>query len=243
MKLLAGVLLFVALPCSLRAQEADAEVAKYLAMVDGGRVDAVKGEIPALLTKYPNNPGVLYLQGVTTTEGAEAVRIFQSIVDNFPSSEWADDALYKVYQFYYSLGLYRTAELKLAQLRKNYPASKYVNAVKDAKELPDDVTPGAAVTTAPAVQQSQEQAPRPAAQQPQERFTLQIGAYTTSANAEKQRSLFDGLGYPVEVINRVKEGRSLFLVLVGTYASADEARGAGGEIRKKHGVNSIVTTK
>ena len=256
MKFLAGVLLVVALPFSLRAQGADAEVAKYLAMVDGGRADAVKGEIPALLAKYPNNPGVLYLQGVTTTEGAEAVRIFQSIVDNFPSSEWADDALYKVYQFYYSLGLYRTAELKLVQLRKNYPASKYVNAAKDAKELPDEVPSGAAVTTAPAVtvpavpqEQAprpavpQEQAPRPAAAQGQERFTLQIGAYTTSANAERQRSLFEGLGYPVEVINRVKEGRSLFLVLVGTYASAEEARGAGGEIRKKHGVNPIVTTK
>jgi cell division septation protein DedD len=243
MKLFAGVLLFVALPFCLRAQGADAEVAKYLTMVENGHADEVKGEIPALLTKYPNHPGVLYLQGLTTTEGAEAVRVFQSIVDNFPASEWADDALYKVYQFYYSLGLYRTAELKLAQLRKNYPASKYVNAAKDAKELPDDVPPAGGVTAAPAPA-----LPLPAARQeppPQaaERFTLQIGAYTTSANAEKQRSLFEGLGYPVEVINRVKEGRSLFLVLVGTYASADEARGAGGEIRKKHGVESIVTTK
>jgi hypothetical protein len=51
------------------------------------------------------------------------------------------------------------------------------------------------------------------------------------------------LGYPVEVINRVKEGRSLFLVLVGTFASADEARDRGTEIKKKHNVDSIVTTK
>jgi cell division septation protein DedD len=248
MKLFAGVLLLVALPLSLRAQTAEADVAKYLAMVESGRADAVKGEIPGLLTKYPNHPGVLYLQGLTTSEGAEAVRIFQSIVDNFPASEWADDALYKVYQFYYSLGLYRTAELKLAQLRKNYPSSKYAGTVKDAKELPDDVAPASGATplpTVPAVQQApQAQPPAPrTAPRAEERFTLQVGAFTTAANAEKQRSLFEGLGYPVEVINRVKEGRSLFLVLVGTYASADDARSAGGEIKKKHGIDSIVTTK
>jgi cell division septation protein DedD len=245
MKLFAGVLLLVALPLSLRAQTADADVAKYLAMVESGHADAVKGEIPGLLAKYPNHPGILYLQGLTTTEGAEAVRIFQSIVDNFPASEWADDALYKVYQFYYSLGLYRTAELKLTQLRKNYPSSRYANAAKDARELPEDVTPVSGTTPVPGIppaQQAQPPAPR-TAPRAEERFTLQVGAFTTSANAEKQRSLFEGLGYPVEVINRVKEGRSLFLVLVGTYASADEARGAGGEIKKKHGVDTIVTTK
>jgi cell division septation protein DedD len=248
MKLFAGILLLVALPLSLWAQTAEADVAKYLAMVESGHADAVKGEIPALLSKYPNHPGVLYLQGLTTTEGAEAVRIFQSIVDNFPASEWADDALYKVYQFYYSLGLYRTAELKLAQLRKNYPSSKYASAAKDVKELPDDVAPASGATPVPAIPSVQQvpQAQPPAARtapRAEEHFTLQVGAFTTSANAEKQRSLFEGLGYPVEVINRVKEGRSLFLVLVGTYASADDARSAGGELKKKHGIDSIVTTK
>ena len=74
-------------------------------------------QLPALLSKYPNHPGVLYLQGLLTKEGAEAVRIYQSIVDNFPKSEWADDAVYKTYQFYYSLGLFRTAELKMNQLK------------------------------------------------------------------------------------------------------------------------------
>lgn len=246
MKRFAGIILFVALPLCLHAQGADADVAKYMTMVENGQADAVKGEIPALLAKYPNNPGVLYLQGLTTTEAAEAVRVYQSIVDNFPASEWADDALYKVYQFYYSLGLYRTAEIKIVQLRKNYPKSKYANAVvTETKQLADDAAPAppppvapatvtTTVTTAPPVMKTQSA---------EDRFTLQVGAYTTSANAEKQKSLFVELGYPVEVINRVKEGRSLFLVLVGTFASADEARERGSEIKKKHNIDSIVTTK
>ena len=172
---------------------------------------------------------MLYLQALTTSEGAEAVRIYQSIVDNFPSSEWADDALFKVYQFYYNLGLYRTAEIKMAQLKKSYPDSKYLTsaAETDTQQMTEEKTDTAASTLA----------------QMAEKFTLQVGAYTTAANAEKQRSIFEAEGYPVEVITRVKEGRSLFLVLVGSYGGMDEAREQGAAIRKKYKIDSIVTAK
>jgi cell division septation protein DedD len=232
MKYVVALALLFCIPSALRAQNAEADVAKYVAMIRNGQVEPVKAEVPALLAKYPNNPGVLYLQALTTSEGAEAVRIYQSIVDNFPTSEWADDALYKVYQFYYSLGLYRTAEIKMAQLRKNYPSSPFVNAAtdKETQRLADEKTD----TTA---------APARTPGGPAETFTLQVGAYTTAANAQRQKSFFEDLGYPVEVINRVKEGRSLFLVIVGTYGSADEAREQGAEIKKKHNVDAIVTAK
>lgn len=231
MKHIVTLVLLMYLSPTLRAQGADADVAKYMAMIASGQTETVKADIPALLSKYPNDPGVLYLQGLTTTEGAEAVRIYQSIVDNFPSSEWADDALYRVYQFYYSLGLYRTAELKMAQLKKNYPASRYLTGGSDAetKQLTEE---------RPSVPVAAEPGPSGV-----ERFTLQVGAYITAANAEKQKAVFDTLGYPVEVINRVKDGRSLFLVLVGTYGSAIEAKEKGAEIKKLHNVDSIVTTK
>ncbi len=62
-------------------------------------------------------------------------------------------------------------------------------------------------------------------------------------NAEKQRTFFEGLGYPVEVLNRVKEGRSLFVVLVGTFESAEQAKAQGAEIKKKHNIDTMVTTK
>jgi len=77
------------------------------------------------MTNYQNNPGVMYLQAVLTTDGSEAAKLYQNIVDNFPKSEWGDDALYKLYQYYYSVGLYKTAEQKLVQLKEEYPFSAY----------------------------------------------------------------------------------------------------------------------
>jgi hypothetical protein len=212
-----------------RAQTSDADVARCMALIRNGQTEQVKAEVPGLLNKYPNDPGVIYLHGLTTSEGAQAVRIYQSVVDNFPKSAWADDALYKVYQFYHSLGLYRTAEMKMDQLRKDYPSSPYLRNEPVTSNLQEEEP----VTL-----------PADTGETPQkEMFTLQVGAYTAAANAERQKSTFEDLAYPVEVITRVKDGRSLFLVIVGNFSTVEEARAAGADIKRRRGVDVIVTTK
>jgi cell division septation protein DedD len=196
--------------------------------------------MPALLSKYPNHPGVLFVQGRITANGAEAVKIYQSIVDNFPKSEWADDALYKVYQFWYSIGLYRTADLKLQQLKRDYPSSPFLQtaAVRDtvkasAPPAREDsgavlVTPGQPVQTESA-----------AAGQ----FALQVGAFSTQANAERQKSQLEAEGLDVDVVNKVKDGRSLFIVLVGSFPTYDAAKARGADLQKKLNTPSIVVTR
>ena len=234
MKSILIVLTLWAAALPLSAQSAGPDIDKYMRMIDNGQADDVRREIPALLSQYPNNAGVLYLQGLVTPEGAEAVRIYQSIVDNFPKSEWADDALYHVYQYYYALGLYRTAELKLDQLKKDYPESKYLQkapaAPSSAEAKPPDTTALAEGKSARGTETA-------------ERFTLQVGAYTTQVNAEKQKLFFEDLGYAVEVGSKMKDNRSLFIVLVGTFTSADEARAKATEFKQKYNIGSLVVTK
>ena len=216
------------------AQSGGPDVEKYMQMISAGQADDVRREIPSLLSQYPNNPGVLYLQALVTPEGAEAVRIYQSIVDNFPRSEWADDALYRVYQYYYALGLYRTAELKLDQLKKEYPESKYLQKAPG--------TPASAEIKQPDTVAAPEGKAAKTAE-PAGTFTLQVGAYTTQVNAEKQKLFFEDLGYAVEVGSKMKDNRSLFIVLVGTFASADEARAKATEFKQKYNIGSLVVTK
>jgi cell division septation protein DedD len=134
------------------AQSPEPDIKRYVAAVNSGNADEVRKDLPALVTKYPNHPGVLYVQGLVTHEGSEALRTYQSIVDNFPESEWADDALYRVYEFYYALGLYRTAELKMQQLVERFPNSPYVRAAAGTQaaqtipitDEPDAVPPASA---------------------------------------------------------------------------------------------------
>jgi tetratricopeptide (TPR) repeat protein len=237
------------------AQDEGPDIERYLARVEKGEADAVRSELPSLLSRYPNNPDVLYLQGVLTTDGTEAVRIYQSIVDNFPKSERADDALYKVYQFYYAIGLYRTAEIKLNQLKANYPESKYVAGIvqSDISSLPDEKeisfppqpTQGSVVQNPPELQQVEKPAlpeSKPAVEE-KGQYTLQVGAFSQQVNAEKQKLFFEDLGYSVEVINKVRGSRSLFVVLVGDYDTPDAAKAKGEEFRKKYNINSMMVTR
>ncbi len=210
------------------------DIQKRLDMIKNGQIDEVKAELPTLLTKYQNNPGVLYLQGVLTTDGAEAVKIFQSVVDNFPKSEWADDALYKVYQFYYSLGLYKTAELKFQQLKREYPNSPYVTgkeipqiAEKKKEEMPPENI-GSSKATESGLRGT---------------FAVQVGAFSTLENANKQKKFFEGIGQHVEILNKVRHSKSLYLVWVGLFKSYEEARKFGAEIKSKYKIDSMVVAR
>ena len=230
--LLLVVLAVVSRPAT--SQEAPPPIERYVAMIESGQGDPVRLELPALLARYPGNPGVLYLQALLTKEGPDAVRLYQSIVDNHPSSEWADDALHKIYLFYQAIGLYRTAELKQKQLKRDYPTSRYAAAAAGgagAEPAPEPAPP--AGQTQPAT--------RPPAIAGQ--FTLQVGAYSTQVNANKQKLFFEDLGYSVEVINKVKDGRSLFSVNVGSYATYDDAKAKSAELKRMYNIDSFVVTR
>jgi hypothetical protein len=46
-----------------------------------------------------------------------------------------------------------------------------------------------------------------------------------------------------EITNKIRGGRSLHLVWVGSYTNADEAKQAGREIKSKYKIDSIVVEK
>jgi cell division septation protein DedD len=235
------------------AQSTEPDIRKYVAQVNNGNVDDVRRELPSLLTKYPNNPGVMYLQGLVSREGSEAIRTYQSIVDNFPTSEWADDALYRVYQFYYALGLYRTAEIKMKQLVEKYPDSPFAKGGTEAAAAQKAAPVEEPKLDVPAPAETHPQTPPPAAQPSTEpaaadttmaaRFVLQVGAFGVQNNAETLKDRFEAAGYPVEMISKVKDTRALFLVWVGNYATYEEARTAGQDVKRKMGLDAIVISR
>ena len=245
------------------AQQTGPDVQKYLSMIESGQGEQAKAEIPTLLTKYPNNAGVLYLQGLLTRDGTEAVRIYQSIVDNFPNSEWAPHALYKIYQFYSAIGLYRTAELKMNQLKKDYPTSKYVtqSGEVETKQLAEEKTePVVPPPDTPAVRRQAgasvtaegENSAGPAAKPeveltrpPESRgqFALQVGAFSSLVNAEKQKAFFEKLKFAVEVISKVRDSKSLYTVMIGNYKTYEQAKAKQAELKKQYKVNSMVVTR
>jgi cell division septation protein DedD len=242
-------ILLVAMSRHVAAQSGELDVTGYIKMLEEGKADQVKADLLSLVAKYQNHPGVLYLQGRLASDGVEAMKMYQSILDNFPQSEWADDALYHMYQYYYSLGLYRTADLKLQQLRKEYPSSPFVTGKATAKTpLQEEPAPKVISTTPtpvekPPMLQAPTATPRTPTPSSGGAYAIQVGAFSTMGNAEKLKSFFEDLGYSVEIQNKVRGGRSLFLVWVGSFATADDARKFAEEVKRKHNIESLVVMR
>jgi hypothetical protein len=219
---------------SLRSQTSNREpdINHRLEMIEKGQGEAVRAELPALMTNYQNNPGLMYLQAVLTTDGTEAAKLYQNIVDNFPKNEWGDDALYKLYQYYYSIGLYKTAEQKLTQLKEEYPFSAYAaeqNPIAEekpiAKERPTVVKPKGSV-------------PKYASN-----FTIQVGAFSTLQNAGELKAKFEKEGYPSNIFTIVSHGKKLHKVWVGEFQTYIEAKRFAAKIKKKFNLIAMVVSR
>ncbi len=229
--LLAVLTMCTAVLCAqTNTQEPD--IRRRLEMIEKGQADAVRAELPSLMTTYQNNPGVMYLQAVLTQDGTEAAKLYQNIVDNFPKCEWGDDALYKLYQYYYSIGLYKTAEQKLAQLKEEYPFSAYaseknlaVGEKQSAKEKPAVMKPKSTV-------------PKFATN-----FTVQVGAFSTLQNAGELKAKFEKEGFQSNIFTIVSNGKKLYKVWVGEFQTYDEAKKFSLEIKNKFNLACIVVSR
>ena len=208
------------------------DIRRRLEMIEKGQAEAVRAELPSLMTNYQNNPGVMYLQAVLTTDGTEAAKLYQNIVDNFPKSEWGDDALYKLYQYYYSIGLYKTADQKLTQLKEEYPFSAY------AAEKDSVVEEKQAVKEKPTVMKPKGTVPKFATN-----FTVQVGAFSTLENAGELKAKFEKEGFQSNIFTIVSHGKKLHKVWVGEFQTYDEARRFTVEIKSKFNLTSIVVSR
>ncbi|HCN24582.1 MAG TPA: hypothetical protein DIS65_04345, partial [Candidatus Marinimicrobia bacterium] len=64
------------------------DVDKYLALVRAGRIGEVRNTLPGLLSKFPNDPGVLFLKALMTVDGESAIQQYRSLTKNYPDSPY-----------------------------------------------------------------------------------------------------------------------------------------------------------
>lgn len=233
--LLTAAILVILLGAPLFAQSTQSgqpDIQRRLELIERGQGEAVKAELPTLMTMFQNHPGVLYLQAVLTTDGTEAAKVYQTIVDNFPKSEWADDALFKLYQYYYSIGLYKTADQKMEQLKRDFPYSTYAAdqpVVEEPKVVPQE--PPAVVT-------------RPGkAERYSTVYTVQAGTFSVLQNAEELKARFERDGYTSTIFTIVNNGKKFHKVWVGEFQKQEEARRFSAEIEKKYNLQTIIVSR
>ena len=96
-----------------------------------GSRDSAAIYLPAMEQRYPNNPSLMYLKGLLEINGEEAKTIFAKLYNTHPTSEYGDDAVMKVSEYYYAAGLYVQAAIWLKKMPIYYSRSEHIErAVK-----------------------------------------------------------------------------------------------------------------
>ena len=68
----------------------------YFSLIEQGKIDGVKENLPELISKYPKNPGVLYLNALLTQDGKSAIKQYKELLKQYPNSKYAPDAAMKI---------------------------------------------------------------------------------------------------------------------------------------------------
>ena len=96
-----------------------------------GTKDSAEIYLPMIEKRYPHNPKMLFLKGLMETNGDEAMQTFVELYNNHPTSEYGDDAVMKVAEFYYASGLYVQSAEWLKKMPIYYSRSEHIErAVK-----------------------------------------------------------------------------------------------------------------
>ena len=191
----------------------DVDIIPYLKQIEAGNKKDVEEQLPSLISKNPDSPSVLFLEGVLTTDGEKALVTYSKILDKYPNSKYADAALYRIFSYYYAAGEYYNANKCLEDLKNDYPTSPYIKIAE--RDIP----------TADQTAVSEEKKSNQITEEdtPKYKFTIQAGAFTNPSNAATLKNNFEDNGFFSEVKDKVVAGTTFRVVYVGKFEDKEEA--------------------
>lgn len=201
------VVFLIFLSTNLLAQELD--ISSVLRQIESGDIKSAEATLVNLRSNKPNDPSVIFLDAVLTTNGEEALRKYSTVYEKFPKSRYADAALYRIFSYYYSLGYYKRAETYLSKLKKEFPDSPYLKSAD--RNIPDS-------------EEVVEITPEPKIDPVKYNFTIQAGAFLNLDNAKKLSEQIKSDGYFSAITSKEIGGSILNVVNVGKFLNEEDAK-------------------
>lgn len=261
-KLIILILVFLPLRTDLFSQES-ARIEKVIELIKSEKLTEAKADLPLLEKKYPDHPGLLYIKGLLEPDGDRALKYFEEIVKNYPSSEYTPHALLKIGEYRYARGLYVGAEQILIRIPEDFPEYEHLeSAIKlllrsllvagkvdtamiylsDFRKRFSHIDYSEFTPSASGLDLKKEKPPEEEIKVSRF-FSIQIGAFSSPENALKQKSIFEKRGYQVEIGEKIREGKKLHLVWIGRYETREKASTAGREIKNKFDQNYAIVQR
>ena len=233
----------------------------YLSLIDEGKTEGVIETLPELVSKYPNNPGVLYIKALMTEDGKTSIDIYNEIIKKYPDTRYAPYAAMKIGEYFYARGLYTQASRLLKNIPIKYPRFADIqratnlmmnsfNAIGESdsaryygliiKSMFPEVDTGNVdfnEKNKPLAQVFEFKKNRQIDLGP---YVIQMGAFSTKENAVRLKLQISQLGHDVSINNVDSNGRTLYAVRVNRFKTKNKAESIGKDIKSKIGVNYRV---
>ncbi len=229
----------------------------YLSLISEGKTSGVRESLQELLSKYPNDPGVLYLKALLTKDGQSALNQYKNIINNHSDSKYAPDSAMKIGEYFYAKGLYTQS----ANLLKNIPA-KYprynqmqrltdlmINSFNAIGESDSARYYGLIIKSMfPTVDANINDDNRKLSQvfdfkkkvKKNGPYVVQIGAFSSKENAKRLKLQVSQLGHNVSINKVDSNGKTFYAVRINRYNSKLKAEKIGKDIKTKLGVSYRV---
>jgi tetratricopeptide (TPR) repeat protein len=239
-------------------------------LIATGKIAEARQRLARMEKEKRSPEQVLFLRGLLTADGDSAAHVYERFLMLYPASRFGDEACIRLAQHKFAQGLYQSALRPIRQLMQKYPDSPimdkglltaglcYYNLgrmdsaavfFKNAAARAPDSDAGRsakdrlALMGASAAAAGTESKEDTVTAPPVPRYAVQVGAFANQTNAVMRKSFFERAGYPVGLRQKRKDGTTLYLVWIGTFATVDEARQTGEKLKNKYGLSYHLVTE
>lgn len=213
------LLALVVLVATSSASAQGPNIRPWLQQIASGWTTEAKKALPDLLIDHPTDPGVMFLHASLVDEPQRAMPMYDRIVEGFPASEWADDALLRITMYAAHRRDTIKARRSLMTFRDQFSKSDLLPVASDvvriAVGLPAASERPAAAEKAPAT---------PSTLTAVSKYVIQVGSFDARVNAAKATASYTAKRMVARVAEKkVSKVKSVFVIYVGDYTSEADA--------------------
>ena len=229
----------------------------YFSLLEKGNIKDVRQNMPELISKFPNNAGVLYLKALLTVDGASSIKQYKNIIKNYSESKYAANSAMKLGEYFYARGLYTQSANVLKNIPHKYPRFQDMQRLTDlminsfnAIGEADSAKYYSLIINSmfPSIQTNIEEDDSRLSQvfdfnkkiKSAGPYVVQIGAFSNRENAKRLKLQVSQLGHDVSINKVDSNNKTFFAVRVNRYKSKRRADDIGKDIKSKLGVSYRV---
>ena len=228
----------------------------YISLINEGKLKGVKESLPELISKYPKDPGVLFIKALLSIDGESAISQYRNILEKYPQSKFAPESAMKIGEYFYARGLYTQSANLLKIIPIKYPRYPDMQRLADLM-----ISSFNAIGEADSAKYYgliiKSMFPNVETNMPGDNklsqvfnfnkktknlgpYVVQIGAFSSKENANRLKLQVSQLGHDVSINKIDSNGKTFYAVRVIRYRTKSKAEKIGKDIKSKLGVSYRV---